>query len=136
MFEKQTQPSNATPATSNSSTPANCQFVAKPWGHELIWAHTDDYVGKVLFIRAGESLSLQYHELKEETMFLESGEVRLEAGPDAENLRVIPFAAGSSFHIPPRLLHRLTAVSDCRIFEVSTPQLTDVVRVQDRYGRT
>ena len=120
MFEKQTQQS---------------EYVAKPWGHEIIWARTGEYVGKVLFIKAGETLSLQYHELKEETMFLESGEVRLEVGDDVRQLQVIAFPTGSSFHIPPGLLHRLTAITDCRIFEVSTPHLSDVVRVQDRYGR-
>ena len=120
MFEKQTQQS---------------EFVPKPWGHEIIWAHTGEYVGKLLFIRAGESLSLQYHELKEETMFLESGEVQLEVGEDVRALQTVHFTPGTAYHIPPGLLHRLTAVTDCRIFEVSTPHLADVVRVQDRYGR-
>ncbi len=111
------------------------EFVQKPWGHELIWAKTKDYVGKLLFIRAGEGLSLQYHREKEETMFLESGDCDLETGDDESSLRRIPWPVGTAFHIPPGVLHRLTAKTDCRIFEVSTPQLGDVVRVKDRYGR-
>lgn len=107
----------------------------KPWGYELIWAHTKDYVGKILFVKKGESLSLQYHRQKEETLFIETGECTIETGQDAEHLAPLHFRAGSVFHIPPGRLHRIKAVSDCRIFEVSTPQLDDVVRLQDLYGR-
>ena len=114
---------------------AQGETVQKPWGYELIWAKTDTYVGKLLFIRAGEGLSLQYHRTKEETMFLESGQCELEFGRDESTLEKIQFTPGTSFHIVPGLLHRLTAVTDCRIFEVSTPHLSDVVRVKDRYGR-
>ncbi len=109
--------------------------VEKPWGYELIWAETENYVGKILFVKAGESLSLQYHRIKEETMFLESGEVLLESGTDENNLQPVSFAAGTAFHISPGVLHRLTAKTDCRVFEVSTPHLNDVVRLKDRYGR-
>jgi mannose-6-phosphate isomerase-like protein (cupin superfamily) len=109
--------------------------VEKPWGYELIWASTHQYVANILFVRAGEGLSLQYHRIKEETLFLESGECLLEAGTDEENLQPVPFPPGCAFHVPPGCIHRLTAKSDCRIFEVSTPQLGDVVRLKDRYGR-
>lgn len=109
--------------------------VEKPWGHELIWANTKNYVGKVLNVRAGESLSLQYHRTKEETLFLESGTCKLEAGEKESLLKEVPFKIGTAFHIPSGLIHRITAVTDCKIFEVSTPHLDDVVRLQDRYGR-
>ena len=109
--------------------------IEKPWGYEIIWAKTKDYVGKILFVKAGQSLSLQYHNIKEETMFLESGECKLESGDSEKNLKVTPFPTGSAFHIPPKLLHRITAVTDVRIFEVSTPHLSDVVRLKDLYGR-
>lgn len=110
--------------------------IEKPWGYELLWAKTEDYVAKVLVIRKGHSLSLQYHRIKEETLFLESGECSLEAGPDERNLQPVPFREGDAFHVPPGLLHRLKAESDVRIFEVSTPHLQDVVRLQDHYGRS
>lgn len=110
--------------------------IPKPWGHEVLWAKTAQYVAKILVVRAGESLSLQYHQEKEETLFLESGECRLEAGPHENDLRVVDFTPGMAFHIPPGLRHRISAITDCRIFEVSTPQLHDVVRLQDRYGRS
>lgn len=107
----------------------------KPWGFELLWAKTNDYVGKVLFVRKGEALSLQYHEQKEETLFIESGQCWIETGKDPQALDKIQFNPGDIFHIRPGTLHRVTAISDCRIFEVSTPQLSDVVRLEDRYGR-
>lgn len=101
----------------------------------MLWAKTNDYVGKVLFVKAGESLSLQYHEQKEETLFLESGNCQLETGHDVQNLKRLEMKPGDAFHVPPRLIHRMTAITDCRFFEVSTPQLSDVVRLKDRYGR-
>jgi len=109
--------------------------IDKPWGYELIWAQTPDYVAKLLFVRAGESLSLQYHEIKEETLFLESGDCNLMAGDSEETLHKIDFRPGTAFHIKPGLRHRIAGVTDCRIFEVSTPHLSDVVRLEDRYGR-
>lgn len=111
------------------------QRIEEPWGYELVWAKTGDYVAKILFVRAGESLSLQYHQIKEETLFLESGECLLMVGEDENNLEKAAFKIGTAFHIPPGLRHRISAVSDCRIFEVSTPHLQDVVRLEDRYGR-
>lgn len=110
--------------------------VEKPWGYELIWANTPKYVAKVLFVRAGHSLSLQYHREKEETMFVESGECTIETGPDPKNLSTLSLSHGDIFHIPPGKLHRIHAKTDCRIFEVSTPHLDDVVRLEDKYGRT
>ena len=108
----------------------------KPWGHEILWAKSDAYVAKILFVRAGHSLSLQYHRIKEETMYFESGECELETGPDESNLEKFRCTAGTVFHIVPGVLHRLSAKTDCRIFEVSTPHLTDVVRLKDNYGRS
>ena len=108
----------------------------KPWGYEILWAKTPDYVAKLLFVKAGESLSLQYHRMKEETLFLESGECTLVAGPHENDLKPVDFKPGVAFHIPPGLRHRISAVTDCRIFEVSTPQLDDVIRLEDRYGRS
>jgi len=108
--------------------------VPKPWGYELIWARTDHYVGKILHVNKGESLSLQYHERKDETLYLISGRVRLTLQQDDEK-RVVEMQQGEAFHIPPRLIHRLDALEDADIAEVSTTELDDVVRLEDRYGR-
>jgi mannose-6-phosphate isomerase len=107
----------------------------KPWGYELLWAQTPQYVGKILFVKAGEALSLQYHEQKEETMYLESGDCIIQSGKTKEALTDRHLKPGDTFHIPPLTIHRLTAITDCRIFEVSTNFLQDVVRLNDRYGR-
>ncbi len=109
--------------------------VPKPWGHEEIFALTDHYVGKILFIRAGEALSLQYHRTKDETLRVLDGSMQLEAGDEADCLETLVLEPGAVFHIPPGTLHRMTARSDCRVLEVSTPHLEDVVRLADRYGR-
>ena len=113
----------------------NVRRVEKPWGHELIWAHTERYVGKLLHVKAGHALSLQYHNVKDETIHLHAGQLRLEvdegAGMTTRNL-----AVGESYHIKPLTKHRMVAVTDCDILEVSTPELDDVVRLEDRYGRT
>jgi mannose-6-phosphate isomerase-like protein (cupin superfamily) len=109
--------------------------IDKPWGYELIWAETDDYVGKLLFVRAGESLSLQFHEEKDETLFLSSGELRLELGSGVHNMEPVDLRVGQRVRIVPGVLHRMEAVTDCTVFEVSTAHLDDVVRVRDRYGR-
>ncbi len=111
------------------------QRVDKPWGYEVIWAHTDLYVGKLLFVRAGEALSLQFHEEKDETLHLLDGTLRLEVGPGLDALTDCTLLEGQSIRIEPGTLHRITAETDCRILEASTPELDDVVRVQDRYGR-
>lgn len=110
--------------------------VDKPWGHELIWANTDRYVGKILHIKAGHALSLQYHERKDETIHLLRGEMRFIAGPSVDALDEITLREGDSFHVATGLIHRMIAVTDCDILEASTPDLDDVVRIEDRYGRS
>jgi mannose-6-phosphate isomerase len=110
--------------------------VDKPWGHELIWAHTDDYVGKVLFVKAGESLSLQFHNEKDESWYVQSGRAQLElgdAGQTVLNSEIV--GEGACFRYRPGTVHRVTALEDTTIIEVSTPHLDDVVRLEDRYGR-
>ena len=109
--------------------------VEKPWGWELVWAETDAYVGKLLFVRAGESLSLQYHELKDESWLVQEGRARLELGDVGGELEAIEIAPGDAFHFRPRTVHRVTALEDTLAIEVSTTQLDDVVRLEDRYGR-
>ena len=109
--------------------------VEKPWGHELIWARTDRYVGKILHVRAGHALSLQYHERKDETIHLLAGQLRFQFGREGEQLGERVLEPGESFRIGPLLRHRMIAVTDCDILEASTPELEDVVRLEDRYGR-
>jgi mannose-6-phosphate isomerase-like protein (cupin superfamily) len=109
--------------------------VEKPWGHELIWARTDRYVGKILHVRAGHALSLQYHERKDETIHLLAGKLKFQSGGEGENLGERVLEPGDSFRITPFLRHRMIAVTDCDILEASTPELDDVVRLEDRYGR-
>ena len=110
--------------------------VEKPWGHELIWAHTDRYVGKVLHVRQGHALSLQYHRAKDETIHLLSGQLKCQGGGEGEELQERILEPGESFHITPGTRHRMIAITDCDILEASTPELDDVVRLEDRYGRT
>lgn len=109
--------------------------VEKPWGHELLWAETDQYVGKVLHVKAGEALSIQYHEVKDETIHLLSGRMRFFAGPSEDELEEIELEGGESFRVRPGTVHRMEAITDCDILEASTPHLDDVVRLSDRYGR-
>ena len=110
--------------------------VEKPWGWELIWAHADSYVGKVLFVRAGESLSLQFHRQKDESWYVESGRARLELGGVGQGpLDEEIVSAGACFRFQPGTVHRVTAIEDTTILEVSTPHLDDVVRLEDAYGR-
>ncbi len=108
--------------------------VDKPWGYELHWAKTGRYVGKVLHVNAGHALSLQYHNRKEETILLWSGRLLFEIGP-RDALERIDMKPGDRVHVPPKTVHRMTAIDDCDIFEVSTPEIDDVVRLEDRYGR-
>jgi len=115
---------------------AETRRVDKPWGYELIWAVTDIYVGKVLFVKAGESLSLQYHEQKDESWLIQSGRARIELGNVGEDELVEEIVGpGAAFHYRPGTVHRITAVEDTTILEVSTPHLDDVVRLADSYGR-
>jgi mannose-6-phosphate isomerase len=110
--------------------------VEKPWGWELIWAHTEAYVGKILFVREGHSLSLQYHVQKDESWYVESGRARVELGkPGDAMLDEAVISPGDAFRFRPGTVHRVTALEDTTILEVSTPQLDDVVRLEDRYGR-
>ena len=110
--------------------------VEKPWGYELIWAVTDIYVGKVLFVKAGHSLSLQFHRQKDESWLIQSGRAKLELGEVGESvLKEVVIASGAAFHYPPGTVHRVTAIEDTTILEVSTPHLDDVVRLEDAYGR-
>jgi mannose-6-phosphate isomerase len=110
--------------------------IDKPWGHELVWALTDDYCGKLLFVKAGESLSLQFHREKDESWLVHSGRAELEMGePGTKALSVEVVAPGAAFRIRPGTVHRVRALEDTMIIEVSTPQVEDVVRLEDRYGR-
>ena len=109
--------------------------VAKPWGYENRWAMTDHYLGKVLHINGGEALSLQYHEHKDESILLMRGTMDLDLDDDDGVLRRHRLAPGDTRRILPRRRHRMTAVEDCDVFEVSTPHPDDVVRLDDRYGR-
>ncbi|HEU4343751.1 MAG TPA: cupin [Candidatus Binatia bacterium] len=108
--------------------------VDKPWGYELIWAHTERYVGKVLHINKGEALSYQYHRIKDETIRLMTGKLEMDVEVEGERstLKLMP---GDCLHIVPGMKHRMTALEDCEVLEVSTPELDDVVRLEDRYGR-
>jgi mannose-6-phosphate isomerase len=120
--------------TKTSSGRVDIKTVPKPWGHETIWAHTDRYVGKVLHIKAGHALSVQYHDRKDETVHLLKGELvyRVQVGDALEDMRL---KTGESFRITPGTIHQMEAVTDCDVLEVSTPELDDVVRLSDRYGR-
>lgn len=108
--------------------------VDKPWGYELRFVRTDSYAGKVLFIKAGSQLSLQYHEKKDEAFFVQSGTLQLVLGRGADQA-VVTMRPGDSRHITPGTVHRFRAVTDTLLFEVSTPELEDVVRIEDDYGR-
>ena len=111
--------------------------VDKPWGHEIWWARTERYVGKILHVKKGECLSLQYHNVKDETIMVQSGRLLFETRPAGQegDLRPLEMNPGDVFHITPGTLHRMTGLTDCDILEVSTPELDDVVRLEDRYGR-
>jgi len=111
------------------------RVVDKPWGNELIWAHTERYVGKILHVKAGERLSLQYHRRKDETIMLLSGRMVLEHFGEGEAPRTRELAPREPVHIPPGLRHRMIALEDTDVLEVSTPELDDVVRLADEYGR-
>jgi mannose-6-phosphate isomerase len=108
--------------------------VPKPWGHETIWARSDRYLGKILHINAGQELSVQYHNKKDETVHLLSGELIYRVQSDAD-LKDVQLKLGESFRITPGTIHQMVAVTDCDILEVSTPEVNDVVRLSDKYGR-
>jgi mannose-6-phosphate isomerase len=111
-------------------------IVPKPWGHEIIWANTELYVGKVLHIKAGQALSVQYHNQKDETIHLLRGQMTYRVDfKDGRGLVEVPFAEGESYRNTPGVIHQMEAVTDCDVLEASTPHLDDVVRLNDRYGR-
>jgi len=113
---------------------AEVKHVPKPWGYEIHWAHTDRYVGKVLHITAGKRLSLQYHNIKDETIYVHSGKILFEI-QEGDRLVAREMNPGDSVHVQPPTVHRMTAIVDSDIFEVSTPHLDDVVRIADDFGR-
>jgi len=109
--------------------------VEKPWGYELWWAVTDRYVGKLIHINKGQALSLQYHNRKDETIYVHAGKILFEI-QDGEAMTSREMAPGQSVHVTPPTVHRMTALEDSDVFEVSTPETDDVVRLEDRYGRS
>lgn len=116
-------------------TPQRPRIVEKPWGHETIHAETGRYAGKILFIAKGRRLSLQYHQRKSETMYLLRGHVRLTLGPSPDDLREIDLHPGETIDLPSGTVHRLLALEDSEILETSSPELDDMVRLSDDYGR-
>ncbi len=109
--------------------------VPKPWGHETIWAQSDRYVGKILHINAGHELSVQYHNKKDETIYLLSGEMVYRVQSNDKVLDDVHLRLGESFRNTPGTIHQMVALTDCDVLEVSTPELDDVVRLSDKYGR-
>jgi mannose-6-phosphate isomerase len=109
--------------------------VDKPWGYELWWALTDAYAGKILHVVGGHRLSLQFHETKDESAYLLSGRLRLSKGNSEDELETVELAAGAIWRNAPGEVHTIEALEDCEILEVSTPELDDVVRLTDVYGR-
>lgn len=109
--------------------------VDKPWGHELWFAHTDRYVGKLLHVEAGERLSVQYHEKKDETSYLLSGRIVVSQGEREDELIKTEFEAGAVWRNEPGVIHTIEALEDAVVVEVSTPDIDDVVRLADQYGR-
>jgi mannose-6-phosphate isomerase len=109
--------------------------VPKPWGHEIIWARSDRYVGKILHINAGQELSVQYHNKKDETIYLLAGEMAYRVQGSNGELEDVQLKLGESFRNTPGVVHQMVAVTDCDVLEVSTPELDDIVRLSDKYGR-
>jgi mannose-6-phosphate isomerase len=109
--------------------------VEKPWGYEIVYALTDRYCGKVLFIRKDEQLSLQFHRLKDEVIYVHEGRIELEIGDPGGPLDIEVVGPGHAFRIEPGTVHRWRALADTVVLEVSTPEIDDIVRLDDRYGR-
>jgi mannose-6-phosphate isomerase len=118
----------------NTSSDGSVVRVEKPWGYEIHWARTDRYVGKVLHVRKGHALSLQYHNRKDETIYIQSGRVLFESGKGG-TLTSRELGPGEAVRVRPGLVHRMTAIEDTDVLEASTPELDDVIRIDDRYGR-
>ncbi len=128
----------ATKMSDSDTVPAGSapqQRVDKPWGHEIWWAHTDQYVGKLLVVEAGHKLSVQMHREKDETSYLLAGKMRLWQGPSADELTERTIEPGTSWRNEPGVVHTIEAIEDSTVLEVSTPHVDDVVRLSDRYGR-
>lgn len=136
--DTKTGKSSRTPVKAAAAKPGSGRVkvvkVPKPWGHETIWAQSDRYVGKILHINAGQELSVQYHNRKDETVHLLSGEIvyRVKTGDLLEDMQL---KVGESFRITPGTIHQMVALTDSDVLEVSTPELEDVVRLNDKYGR-
>ena len=128
--------SSPRPARRPGSGRVDVTHVPKPWGHETIWARSDRYVGKILHINAGQELSVQYHNKKDETVYLLSGEIVYRVQHDGEDvLDDVRLKVGESFRIAPGTIHQMAALTDCDVLEVSTPEVDDIVRLSDKYGR-
>jgi mannose-6-phosphate isomerase len=132
---KKTKPSAAATLKQPSAGRVKVVKVPKPWGHETIWARSDRYVGKILHINAGQELSVQYHNEKDETVYLLSGEISYRVQSDGGTLEDVRLKVGEAFRITPGTVHQMVGMTDCDVLEVSTPELDDVVRLSDRYGR-
>ena len=131
-----TAPKKSTRPVPKGGGRSDIRRVPKPWGHETIWAVTDRYMGKILHINAGHELSVQYHNRKDETIYLLSGKIAFRIGKNGgEVLEDVMLTPGESFHVTPGTIHQMAAVTDCDVLEVSTPELDDVVRLSDKYGR-
>lgn len=124
-----------TASTPDATAGTEPERVEKPWGHEIWWANTDLYAGKILHVKAGERLSLQYHREKDESCYLLSGRLILVQGPNGDELTETVIAPGHGWRNLPGVVHTIEAVEDSDVLEVSTPHLDDVVRLDDRYGR-
>jgi len=133
--DKKAKPSAAATRKGAGSGRVQVVKVSKPWGHETIWARSDRYVGKILHINAGQELSVQYHNKKDETVYLLSGEISYRVQSAGGALEDVKLEVGESFRITPGTVHQMVATTDCDVLEVSTPELDDVVRLSDRYGR-
>jgi mannose-6-phosphate isomerase len=121
--------------TTEASGGEGTRRVDKPWGHELIWAHTGRYVGKILVIETGQRLSLQRHEIKDESILVLSGRLELTLEDDAGGLVIEELGPGEHRHVATGRVHRYAAIERCELVEVSTPELDDVIRLQDDFGR-
>jgi mannose-6-phosphate isomerase-like protein (cupin superfamily) len=124
-----------TASTPDATAGTEPETVEKPWGHEIWWANTDLYAGKILHVKAGERLSLQYHRQKDETCYLLSGRLILVQGPNEDDLTETVIEPGRAWRNRPGVVHTIEAMVDSDVLEVSTPHLDDVVRLNDRYGR-
>jgi len=133
------QPVPASPSAAEPDViaPSDVKVVPKPWGEERWFAHTDRYAGKLLIIKKGHRLSLQYHERKHEVQYVDSGRIKYTLGSSDRpgDHRETIVEAGSVLVLPPGVIHRMEALEDSRVFEMSTPELDDVVRLEDDYGR-